>query len=148
MLVMSYGDPTEAVAFLLSRGANPWLTGRLGVLPMMYARHQTVQILLKNAMSEHERFRLVEKARALHGMYQRMNQVAYGARTRDGKRLKCIPTAPKVLKERLAAAEKLPKIHFKEYPSKIHGVLTGLIERANDDVFRELFEMMQVSWDS
>ena len=148
MLVMSYGDATEAIAFLLSRGANPWLTGRGGVLPVLNARHQTVQRLLKNAMYEHERFRLVEKARALHGMYQRMDHVAYHARTRDSKRLKCIPTAPKVLKERLAAAEKLPTIHVKEYPSKLHGVLTGLIERANDDVFRELFEMMQVSWDS
>jgi len=148
MLVMSYGNATEAVALLLSRGANPWLTGRGGMLPVLNARHPTMQILLKNAMSEHERFRLVEKARALHGMYQRMEHVAYYARTRDSKRLKCIPTAPKVLKERLAAAEKLPTIHVKEYPSKLHGVLTGVMERANDDVFRELFEMMQVSWDS
>jgi ankyrin repeat protein len=148
MLVASYVDATEAVAFLLSRGANPWLTGRDGLLPVVSASHHTVQCLLKNAMYEHERFRLVEKARALHGMYQRMDHVAYHARTRDSKRIKCIPTAPKVLRERLAAAEKLPTLRFKEYPSKLHGVLTGVIECANDDVFRELFEMMKVSWDS
>jgi hypothetical protein len=148
LLTRTFGYTTEAISFLLSRGANPWLTPPNGELPLWTAQTVAIRRLLDNAMHEHQRFQMLEKVRAWHGMYQHMERVAYHAKTRDSKRIKCIPVAPRVLKERLAAGQKLPTYALKQYPSRMHGVLVHLIERANDDVFRELFDMMKVSWDS
>ena len=145
----SHLHASRLVTFLLSRGANPWLKTPQGALPIACCRTAKMQDTLLNAMYEHERFQILEKARMLFAMHQDLERSASEVRTRESKRAKCISTAPQILKERLEAAEKLPSVRLKPYPSKLHGVLSHILEhKMNSDVFRELFDMMKTPWDS
>lgn len=149
VLASSFVDKSTAIKFLLSRGANPWIGGPDGRLPIVAARTVHLHDLLENAMREHERFRVMEKARVLRNMYTHMDKAAYDAKTRSSKRRKCLPMAPQVIKERLETGEPLPTLDVKESTTICRGVLAEIVEthRMNDDVFGELYEMMRVSWD-
>ena len=57
--------------------------------------------------------------------------------------------APVVLKERLLLGTKVPMYNIKTVSTSplVSIVLGEVIRTFNDDVFRELFEMMRVPWD-
>jgi ankyrin repeat protein len=139
----------KRVAHLLNRNANPWLTPLDGVLAINKAPNAMVRFLLENAMQEHVRLETLDMARTLFHMEEWMRRASYATKTRDAKRLKSISVAPLVLKERLLLGKKLPTYTANAAPSwpLVHGVLAELIRCPNDDVFRELHEMMAVPWE-
>ena len=141
---------TEArVAHFLMRGADPWLTPEDGVLAIDRAPHDSVRFLLKNAMLEPQRFHILDKTRTLFHMLAQMERASCVAKTREGKRLKSMTVAPVVLKERLLLGTKVPMYNIKTVSTSplVSAVLGEVVRGFNDDVFRELFEMMRVPWD-
>ena len=136
-------DQCAIVQHLLSRGANPWLTAEDGVLPIDVCQNASVRLLLKSSMDEPLRFRLLDTARTLFHMHERIELTSYGSTTRHAKRLKSIPE-----EERLLLDKKLPTYSVKKTtssPSLIDAVLNEVFG-LNDDVFEELFDMMKPIW--
>lgn len=71
---LAFGNKASSIALLLSRGANPWIRTPSGTLPVAAATNDRVRGLLQDAMVEHERFELLERARHLsHVERQRPN---------------------------------------------------------------------------
>lgn len=151
LLTQACVNKKNAILFLLSRGANPWLHSPGGILPIMAARTMDVHDVLENAMMEDQRFLLLEKTRVLHDMKVHMEKVTMGSKTRESKRRMWMVMAPKVLKERLERQEKLPEISVKQSftRTQVAGVVTEIVQHGmmNDDVLRELHEMMKTPWE-
>ena len=98
-------------------------------------------------MDEPLRFQILDTARTLFHMHERIELTSYGSTTRHLKRLKCIPEAPHVLKQRLLLDKKLPTYTLTKpaSPSLIRDVLNEVFG-LKDDVFEELFETMKPLW--
>ena len=123
-LALAFGNKWRSIEFLLSRGANPWIMGPGGILPATGAANARVRLLLENAMQEHERFFLVEKAR-------RLCHASRSPPRHATKRPK-----PDVRVSWTAADD-----------DTMQGVLDHVVRDLNDDVFRELFAYTKVAWE-
>lgn len=150
LLAHAFGNKHDRIAFLLARGANPWIAGPSGLLPISGSTNVRVHDLLQNAMVEHERFRTLEKARALHHIHSRFEYLSISEKTRAAKRRKCLAEASNVMKDRLETFKPLPRVSCNQ--ASTDDTLTGVVchlmgNEVNDDVFRELFDMMRVPWD-
>lgn len=150
LLSHSFGNKYDSIAFLLSRGANPWLATPGGILPISGATTARVHDLLSNAMMEHERFQTLEKARTLCHISSRLDQVQSAEKTRATKRRKCLEKTSGVIKDRLEAGSSVPQVAISDGKSNetLKGVVSHLMGKdVNDDIFHELYKMMRVQWD-
>lgn len=121
-LSLAFGNKSGSIAFLLSRGANPWIPGPSAMLPIAGAANARVHNLLQNAMNEHQRFFYLEKARKLAHLPLPKN-----------------PNHPR---------NTLPRITWNASSDKVMtNVLDHVIHDMNDDLFRELWGYMKVPWE-